>query len=103
MKVVCFCDVINKTGVVYQVSVEDRFLPTYHEMAEIALNGRLGALKHIEISLPVTPLPKKNLEVTAPPQDLDFDLWLGRLRKFRLSIPALFTISDGTTPFQVVW
>jgi len=71
------CDVINKTGVVYQVSVEDRFLPTYHKMAEVALNGRLGALKHIEISLPVNPLPKEGLEVTAPPQDLDFDLWLG--------------------------
>ena len=71
------CDVINNTGVVYQVSVEDRFLSAYHEMAEIALNGRLGAIKHIEISLPVTPLPKKNLDVTAPPQDLDFDLWLG--------------------------
>ncbi len=71
------CDVINKTGVVYQVSVEDRFLPAYHVMAEVALNGRLGALRHIEISLPVPPLPKTGLEVTTPPQDLDFDLWLG--------------------------
>lgn len=71
------CDVINKTGVNYQVSIEDRFLPTYHKMAEIALNGRLGALKHIEISLPVSQLPKENLKVTAPPQDLDYDLWLG--------------------------
>ncbi len=70
-------DVINKTGVVYQVSVEDRFLPIYHQMAEIALNGRLGTLKHIEIGLPVSALPKKGLEVTAPPQDLDYDLWLG--------------------------
>lgn len=71
------CDVINKTGVVYQVSVEDRFLPTYHKMAEIALNGRLGVLRHIEISLPINLLPKKGLEVTIPPKDLDYDLWLG--------------------------
>ena len=71
------CDVINKTGVVYQVSVEDRFLPNFHQMAEIALNGRLGTLKHIEISLPVNPLPTKDLEVTTPPEDLDYDLWLG--------------------------
>ena len=28
------CDVINKTGVVYQVSIEDRFLPVYHKMAQ---------------------------------------------------------------------
>jgi myo-inositol 2-dehydrogenase / D-chiro-inositol 1-dehydrogenase len=71
------CNVINKTGVVYQVSVEDRFTPVYHQMAEVALNGRLGALSHIEISLPVSPLPEKGLEVTAPPLDLDYDLWLG--------------------------
>jgi predicted dehydrogenase len=71
------CDVINKTDVVYQVSVEDRFTPVYHKMAEVALNGRLGALRHIEISLPVNELPTKDLEVTAPPQDLDYDLWLG--------------------------
>ena len=71
------CDVIKKTGVVYQVSIEDRFLPVYHKMAEIALNGRLGALKKIYVSLPVPKLPETGLEVTAPPADLDFDLWLG--------------------------
>jgi predicted dehydrogenase len=70
-------EVIKKTGVVYQVSVEDRFLPAYHQMAEIALNGRLGTLRHIDISLPVSQLPKKNLEITTPPRDLDYDLWLG--------------------------
>ena len=75
------CNVIEKTGVVYQVSVEDRFLPTYHRMAEIALNGRLGTLKHIQISLPVPQMPKTGLEVTAPPEDLDFDMWLGPARE----------------------
>jgi myo-inositol 2-dehydrogenase / D-chiro-inositol 1-dehydrogenase len=71
------CDVINKTGVVYQVSIEDRFTPVYHKMAEVALNGRIGTLRHIEISLPVNKLPSKDLEVTVPPKDLDYDLWLG--------------------------
>jgi predicted dehydrogenase len=68
---------MNKTGVVYQVSIEDRFLPVYHKMAEVVLNGRIGGLKHIEISLPVPKMPEKNLEVTTPPPDLDYDLWLG--------------------------
>jgi predicted dehydrogenase len=71
------CEVIKKTGVVYQVSVEDRFLPVYHKMAEIALNGRLGSLRHVEISLPVNALPETGLEISAPPGDFDFDLWLG--------------------------
>jgi predicted dehydrogenase len=80
-------DVINKTGVVYQVSVEDRFLPVYHQMAEIALNERLGALKHIEISVPVSKLPQENLGITNPPDDLDFDLWLGPASE----IPFIYT------------
>ena len=71
------CDVISKTRVLYQVSVEDRFLGAYHQMAEVAVNGRLGAIKHIEISLPVPELPKEDLEITKPPKDLDYDLWLG--------------------------
>ena len=71
------CDVIEKTGVVYQVSVEDRFVPQYHKMAEIVLNGRLGNLKNIEIQLPKNKLPTKWLDVATPPKDFDYDLWLG--------------------------
>jgi predicted dehydrogenase len=71
------CDVIEKTGVVYQVSVEDRFVPEYHQMAELALNGRLGQLRDIKIQVPVGPLPTKGLEITAPPKDFDYDFWLG--------------------------
>ena len=70
-------DVISKTGVLYQVSVEDRFLGAYRQMAEVALNGRLGTIKHIEISLPVPQLPKSDLEITPPPKDLNYDMWLG--------------------------
>ena len=70
-------DVIQKTGVIYQVSLEDRFLGAYHQLAEVVLNGRLGAIKHIGISLPLQQMPTSDLEITAPPKDLDYDLWLG--------------------------
>ena len=71
------CNVIEKTGVVYQVSVEDRFVPEYHQMAELVLNGRIGQLNDIKIQLPTMQLPNKNLEVNNPPKDFDYDLWLG--------------------------
>jgi len=80
-------DVINKTGVIYQLSLEDRFLPVYHKMAEVVLNGRIGQLEHIEISLPVPVMPKENLEVTSPPPDLDYDLWLGPAKE----IPFIYS------------
>jgi|OpeIllAssembly_1097287.scaffolds.fasta_scaffold32058_2 predicted dehydrogenase len=71
------CNVLNKTGVVYQLSIEDRFLPVYHKMGEVVLNGRIGELKNIQISLPIPQMPTQNLEITNPPDDLDYDLWLG--------------------------
>lgn len=80
-------DVIKKKGVVYQVSLEDRFLPVYHKMAEIVLNGRIGALQHIDISLPMPRMPEKNLDITEPPEDLDYDLWLGPAKE----IPFIYS------------
>ena len=76
------CDVIKRTGVVYQVSLEDRYVDIFQKMAEITKNGRLGRLKHIDISLPdscdaISDIPEENLKVATPPDDLDFDLWLG--------------------------
>ena len=59
-------------------------------MAEIAMNGRLGALKHIDISLPVNKLPEKDLEITAPPKDLDYDLWLGPAPEIPFILPRVF-------------
>jgi len=81
------CNVIQKTNVIYQVSIEDRFLPVYHKMAEVVLNGRIGGLKHIEISLPGPEMPRENLAITDPPQDLDYDLWLGPVRE----IPFIYS------------
>ena len=81
------CDVIKKTGVTYQVSVEDRFLGVYKKMAEVGSNGRLGAVKNITISLPVGQLPKSDLEITAPPKDLNYDLWLGPAKE----IPFIYS------------
>lgn len=84
------CDVMRKTGVVYQVSVEDRFVPEYHKMAEIALNGRLGKLQNIEVQLPVNKLPTENLEVTKPPEDFDYDMWLGPAPEIPFIYPRTF-------------
>ena len=83
-------DVIQKTGVVYQVSMEDRFLSPYHQMGEVALNGRLGQIKHVEITLPIPNMPKENLEVTEPPKDLDYDLWLGPAKEIPFIYPRTF-------------
>jgi predicted dehydrogenase len=81
------CNVIKKTGIVYQLSMEDRYVPVYHQIAEIARNGRLGRIKHIEVELPIPRLPKEGLEITTPPADLDYDMWLGPVKE----IPYIYS------------
>lgn len=81
------CNVIKETGVVYQLSMEDRYVPVYHQIAEVARNGRLGRIKHIEVKLPIPSLPKEGLEITNPPADLDYDMWLGPARE----IPYIYS------------
>ena len=70
-------DAVNRTGKVFSVSVEDRFLPNYQQMAQLVKGGRIGELHKIEIELPVGNLPKEGYEIKEPPKGLDYDLWCG--------------------------
>ncbi len=73
------CDVIKKTGVVYQTSIEDRALPVYVRMVELVRNGRIGELKNIHIELPQNAFGPKEADTTImkPPKTLDYEMWLG--------------------------
>jgi len=69
--------VMKETGLIFSVSVEDRFVPIYHNMAELVKNGRIGDLKEIYIELPSGPTPTEGLDITEPPAGLDYDMWIG--------------------------
>lgn len=73
------CDVIKKTGVVYQTSIEDRALPVYVRMVELVRNGRIGKLKNVHIELPQNAFGPKTADATTmkPPKTLDYEMWLG--------------------------
>jgi predicted dehydrogenase len=70
-------DAVNRTGKVFGVSVEDRFLPTYQKMVQLVKGGRVGELQKIEIEIPVRDLPKSGYDFEEPPSDFDYDLWCG--------------------------
>lgn len=70
-------DTVNKSGKVFSVAVEDRFLPVYHQMAELVKNGRIGELQKIYVELPVRDVPMDGFEFTNPPKGFDYELWCG--------------------------
>lgn len=74
------CDVIEKTGVIYQTSIEDRALSVYVQMVQMVREGRIGELKNIHIELPEKafgPNFKLDTKPCKPPKELNYDMWLG--------------------------
>jgi predicted dehydrogenase len=70
-------DIVRRHKTVFQTSTEDRSIPTYHRMAELVRNGRIGRLRTIRVTLPtggVDPEPPKPAPV---PDGFDYDMWLG--------------------------
>jgi len=71
------CEAVQRYGIVYQTSTEDRSVPQYLRMAELVRNGRIGKLHTIHVGLPAGPGgPGDPTPVPVPP-NLDWDLWLG--------------------------
>lgn len=70
-------DAVNRTGKVFGVSVEDRFLPNYQKMVQLVKGGRVGELEKINIEIPVRGMPTEGYKFVDPPKDFDYDLWCG--------------------------
>jgi predicted dehydrogenase len=70
-------DAVQRYGAVFQMSTEDRSLPIYHRMAELARNGRIGKLQKISVQLPAGPGNPGDPKPKPVPDGLDWDLWLG--------------------------
>lgn len=68
---------VNRYGVVFQTSTEDRSVYVYHRLAELVRNGRIGKLKTIRVRLPQEPKFPGNPTPMPIPEELDWDMWLG--------------------------
>lgn len=70
-------DTVRKHKKVFQTSTEDRSIPVYHRMAELARNGRIGKLQKIEVILPKQPTKPGDPTPQPVPPELDYEMWLG--------------------------
>ena len=62
---------------VFRVDSEFRSLAPMHRAAELVRNGRLGKLHTVRTGSPKETFPVEAETITAPPAELDYDLWLG--------------------------
>lgn len=73
------CDTVRRTGRILQVGTQQRSDRWFRRACEWALNGKLGTVHTIEVSVPGgRSLPAA--QPKDPPPDIDYDLWLGPAR-----------------------
>ncbi len=67
---------VHASGRILQIGSQQRSWKQFHRACELARNGRIGDLKHVEIGLPGDPSGPEAPEMPMPP-NLNYDVWLG--------------------------
>ena len=69
-------DVVQKTGVIFQIGSQQRSWEQFRIAAELVLNGRIGQLKTVYVGLPGDPSGDAEVEMPIP-KTFNYDMWLG--------------------------
>lgn len=72
----CVRAAVRKKGVVFQFGTQQRSDPKFRWACELALNGRLGKLKEVRVSVP-TGKKSPTFSEQPVPDYLDWDRWVG--------------------------
>ncbi len=68
---------VKKNNIIWQTGSWQRSQANFHRGAELAINGRVGKLKYIEVGLPDGNKGIGTPPVKEVPPELDWDMWLG--------------------------
>ena len=73
------CDAIERYGRVWQTGSWQRSRANFRFACELVLNGRIGAVRHVDVGLPqgFSAGGDEGDTVEKPPKWLDYDFWLG--------------------------
>lgn len=69
-------DVVQKSGIVFQIGSQQRSTDQFRYAAELVRNGRIGQLKNVYVGLPGDPSGDEEKEMPVP-KNLNYDMWLG--------------------------
>ncbi|MCJ7447016.1 MAG: Gfo/Idh/MocA family oxidoreductase [Bacteroidales bacterium] len=68
---------VKKNNIIWQTGSWQRSLPNFHKGAELAINGRAGKIKYIEVGLPDGGRGIGTPPVKEIPPELNWEMWLG--------------------------
>ena len=79
------CDVIEKTNRIFQTASENRSIDSYIHLCELVRNGRIGELRHINVTLPGGNQSRGDnftqRDEAPVPDYFNYDMWLGQAPK----------------------
>ncbi len=70
-------DAAAEKGVVFRTDTECRSHADMHRLAELARNGYVGKITHLEVGVPEADMPGGDPTPMSVPPELDYDMWLG--------------------------
>jgi predicted dehydrogenase len=68
---------VRKNNIIWQTGSWQRSQENFHRGAELAVNGRVGKIKLIEVGLPDGSSRRGTPPVMEVPKELDWEMWLG--------------------------
>jgi len=68
---------VKKNNIIWQTGSWQRSVPNFHRGAELAINGRVGKIKYIEVGLPDGNKGIGTPPVMQVPAELNWEMWLG--------------------------
>jgi predicted dehydrogenase len=68
---------VKKNNIIWQTGSWQRSQPHFHHGAELAINGRIGKIKYIEVGLPDGGKGIGTPPVKDVPPELNWEMWLG--------------------------
>jgi predicted dehydrogenase len=68
---------VKKNNIIWQTGSWQRSEPNFHRGAELAVNGRIGKIKYIEVGLPDGNRGIGTPPVMPVPPELNWEMWLG--------------------------
>lgn len=79
------CDAVGKTRRIFQTASENRSIDSYIRMCELVRAGRIGRVRHIDVTLPGGNEGRgdnfNKRDVCPVPDGFDYDTWLGQAPK----------------------
>lgn len=71
------CNAVHRYGCVFRTDSECRSYEFFRRQCELVLNGRIGKVHTIRVTVPFEPPPVPPQPTMPVPEELDYDMWLG--------------------------